>query len=197
MPYRLLEQTRLSILSWKPGPRRGREGAIGEHIAGKWHVIALQEAIEYLTGRFCVSLFNKDTFHSDLKVKSTYLHDTRNGQHQVVKEGQSKWVQKAVISHTSFRSIPGNGKSYNTVMSLHINNFFVKKRGIGKNLLLTIRTLMQLEQVDMVAGDFNGTAWRRQSGSDTHQYHHGSLRQHVFTHPTWLHTFVGSRRRAS
>ena len=47
-PNRLLEQTRLSVLSWNPGPRRGREGAIEEHIAGKWHVIALQEAIEYL-----------------------------------------------------------------------------------------------------------------------------------------------------
>ena len=48
VPSRLLEQRRLSILSWNPGPRRGREGAIEEHIAGKWHVIALQEAIEYL-----------------------------------------------------------------------------------------------------------------------------------------------------
>ena len=34
-PKRLLEQTRLGILSWKPGPRRGREGAIEEHMAVK------------------------------------------------------------------------------------------------------------------------------------------------------------------
>ena len=34
VPNRLLEQTGLSILSWNPGPRRGREGAIEEHIAG-------------------------------------------------------------------------------------------------------------------------------------------------------------------
>ena len=34
VPNRLLEQTRLSILSWNPGRRRGRDGAIEEHIAG-------------------------------------------------------------------------------------------------------------------------------------------------------------------
>ena len=43
----LREQRRLSILSWNPGPWRGKEGAIEKHIAVKWHNIALQEAIEY------------------------------------------------------------------------------------------------------------------------------------------------------
>ena len=38
VPNRLLEQTRLSTLSSNPGPRRGREGAVEEHMAGKWHV---------------------------------------------------------------------------------------------------------------------------------------------------------------
>ena len=41
-------EARLGISSWNPGPRRGMEGAIEEHVAGKWHVIALQEATEYL-----------------------------------------------------------------------------------------------------------------------------------------------------
>ena len=70
---------------WNLGPRRGREGVIEEHIAGKWHVIALQEAIEYLqhecrTNHFynthfagCAVMFNKDTFYSDITVKSIYL----------------------------------------------------------------------------------------------------------------------------
>ena len=39
---------RLSIYNWNPGPRRGREGAIEKQIAGKWHVITLQEASEYV-----------------------------------------------------------------------------------------------------------------------------------------------------
>ena len=118
VPNRLLEQTRLSILSWNPGPRRGREGASAEHIAGKWHVIALQEAIEYLqhesiTNHFyitrfagCAVMFNKDTFHSDTTAKSIYLHDDRNWQYQAVRQGQSGRVLQAVISRASFRRIP-------------------------------------------------------------------------------------------
>ena len=73
---------------------------------------------------------------------------------------------QAVISRASFRRLPRNGKSIFTMMSLHINNHFAWKRGIGKKLLLTVRTVMLQEHVDMVPGDFNGAAWRRQSGSD-------------------------------
>ena len=51
-------------------------------------------------------------------------------------------------------------------MSIHINNQFAKKRGIEKKLLLTVRAVMLEEQVDMVAGDFNGDAWRCPCGSD-------------------------------
>ena len=43
---------------------------------------------------------------------------------------------------------------------------FAQKRGIGKKLLLTVRTVMLQEHVDMVAGDFNSAAWRRPCGSD-------------------------------
>ena len=79
---------RLSIYNWNPGPRGGREGASEEQIAGKWHVITLQEAIgyvdhEFFTNRFhvthyggCAVLFNKDTFFPDVSVKSICLHDT-------------------------------------------------------------------------------------------------------------------------
>ena len=178
VPNRLLEQTRISSLSWNPGPRRGRPGAIEEHIAGKGHIIALQEAIEYLQHEClmnhfyvthfagCAVLFHKDTFHSDVWVNSVDIHDNRTGQQQVVKEGQSGWVLQAVISRASFRRIPRNGKSYFTTMSLHINNQYAKKRGIAKNLLLAVRTVMHQEQLDMVAGDFHGAAWRRRSGNE-------------------------------
>ena len=83
-----------------------------------------------------------------------------------MREGQSGWVLQAVISRASFRRIPRNGKSYFTMMSLHINNTHAKKRGIAKNLLLAVRIVMHQQQVDLVAGDFNGAAWSRQSGSD-------------------------------
>ena len=82
-----------------------------------------------------------------------------------MREEQSGWVLQAVISR-AWR-IPRNGKSYFTMMSLHINNAYAKKRGIAKNLLVTVRTVMHQQQVDLVAGDFTGAAWRRQSGSDS------------------------------
>ena len=51
-------------------------------------------------------------------------------------------------------------------MSLHINNQIAKKRGIWKKPLPTLRAVMLLEHVDLVAGDFNGAAWRRPCGND-------------------------------
>ena len=81
-------------------------------------------------------------------------------------EGQSGWVPQGVISRASFRRPPRNGKSFFTVMSLHINNQFSKKRGIWSKLLLTIRAVMPEEFVDLVAGDFNGASWRRLCGND-------------------------------
>ena len=158
VPNRLLEQTRLSILSWNPVPRQGRKVK-----NASWHVVAIQEAIEYLQHE---SLTNH-TFHSDITVKSIYLHDNRNGQHQTVREGQSGLVLQAVISRASFWRIPRNGQSYFTMMSFHINNTYAKKRGIAKNLLLAIRAVLHQQQVDLVAGDCYGAAWRRQSGSDS------------------------------
>ena len=53
-----------------------------------------------------------------------------------------------------------------TVVSLHINNTYAKKCGFAKNLLLAVTTVFLQEHVDLVAGDFFGAAWRRQSGSD-------------------------------
>ena len=143
VPNRLLER-RLGILSWNSGPRRGREDATADHIAVKWHVTALQEATNHFNithDAGCAVLGNKDTIHSDINVKSIQLHVTSNGQQQAVKEGQSGWVLQAIIPIASFRRIPRNGKSYFFMMSLHINNHFAEKRGIGKNLLLTVRTV--------------------------------------------------------
>ena len=80
---------RLSVYNWNPGPRRGTEDAMEKQIAGKWHLVTLQEASDYvnhavLHERFhvthfagCAVLFNKDTFHPDIDVKSKNLHDTR------------------------------------------------------------------------------------------------------------------------
>ena len=101
VPNRSSVQKRLSIYNWNPRPRRGREGVIERQIAGKWYIITLQEAIEYvdhelLTNRFhvthyggCAVLFNKDTFFPDVKVKFICLHDIRGILPDKVVEGDS------------------------------------------------------------------------------------------------------------
>ena len=43
------------------------------------------------------------------------------------------------------------------------NNVFAKKRGIAKKIIQTIRAIMISQDIDLVAGDFNGTAWRCRS----------------------------------
>ena len=171
-PNQLLERTRISILSWNPGPRRGTPGAIEKHIAGKWHTIALQKAIEYLhhdsfTNSFhishhagCAVLFNKDTFYPDVRVSSVHINDTKNGLQQVVREGEAGWVFLAAVSRAAFRRVLRNSTPFFTMMSLRINNHYAKRRGIAKNVLFAVRTVLCQEQVDRVA------AWRRKNGDD-------------------------------
>ena len=70
---------------------------------------------------------------------------------------------QGVLSRASFRRPPTSGQVTFTVLSLHTNNIYAKKKGIAKKLILPIRAIMISQQVDLVAGDFNGTAWRCRS----------------------------------
>ena len=51
-PNRLLEQTRISILSWNPRPRRGTPGAIEKHIAREMAHYRVTEGNRVLSARF-------------------------------------------------------------------------------------------------------------------------------------------------
>ena len=170
-------QRRLSIYNLNPGPRRGKEDAFEQQIAGRWHIITLQEASEYVdhelfTNRFhvtlcagCAILVNKDTLYPNIDVKSIYLHDTRRDLPAQVIEGEQGWVLQGVLSRAIFRRQPVSGQKYFTVLSLHISNIYATKKGIAKKFILTLRAIMISQEVDLVAGDFNGTAWRH-SGKD-------------------------------
>ena len=169
---RSIVQKRLSIYNWNPGHRLGKEDAFEKQIAVKWHIITLQEASEYvdhdiIPGRFHVThyagravLFNKDTFFPNIDVKSIYLQDTRRDLPDQVMEGEQGWVMQGVLSRDSFRRSPVSGQKFFTVLSLHISNIHAKKKGIAKKLILTLRAIMISQEGDLVAGDFNGTAWR-------------------------------------
>ena len=141
--------------------------------AGKWHIVTLLEEIEYfeqefLTNRFhvthfgvCAILLNNETFLSGVGVTSIYHHDLRGCQQDDVMEGESGWVFQRAKTRASFRRQPLGGQKSFTVVALHITVNDASKRGIGKKLLLTFRAVMFEELVDLVAGDFNKTAWRR------------------------------------
>ena len=131
MPDRSPAQKRLSIYNWKPGTRRGKEDVFEKQIAGKWHAITLQEAMEYvdhdiLTNRFhvthyggCAILFNKDTFYTNIEVKSLYLHDTRRDLPDKVMEGDQAWVLQGVLSRASFRRTLSGQKTFYSSVSTY------------------------------------------------------------------------------
>ena len=101
-------------------------------------------------------LFNKDTFFPDVKVKSIYL---RRELLDKVMAGNPSWVLQGVLPRASFRRQPISSQKKFTI-PLHISNIYAKKHGMGEKLFLTIRAVMLDENVDLVAGDFNGAAWR-------------------------------------
>ena len=68
-----------------------------------------------------------------------------------------------VLSRASFRRTAVSGQKFFTVLSLHISNIYAKKKGIGTKIIQTLRAIMISQDVDLVAGDFNGTAWRCRS----------------------------------
>ena len=111
----------------------------------------------------CAVLFNKDTFYPNAHVKSIYLHDTRRDLPDQVLEGEQGWVSQGVLSRAIFHRPPVSGQKYFTMLSLQISNIYAKKKGSAKKLILTLRAIMISQEVDLVAGDFNGTAWRRPS----------------------------------
>ena len=102
-------------------------------------------------------------------------------QDQVV-EGEQGWVLQDVLSRASFRRAAVSGQKFFTVISLHISNIYAKKKGIAKKLILTLRAIMISQEVDLVAGDFNGTEWRYRSKDNfsTVDEAHGGIAKKIF-----------------
>ena len=72
-------------------------------------------------------------------------------------EGEQGWVVQGVHSRAIFRLPAVSGHKYFTVFYQHISNIYAKKNGIGKKLILILRAIVICQEVDLVAGDFNGT----------------------------------------
>ena len=146
-------QKRLSMYNWNPGPRRGKEDAFEKQIAEKWHIITLQEVSEYV---------EHEILHERLhvtSVKSVYLHDTRRGVQDHIVEGEQGWVLQGVLSRASFRRTAVSGQKVFTVCIPAYQQCLCQEKGIATKIIQTIRAIMISQQIDLVAGDFNGTAW--------------------------------------
>ena len=165
-------QKRLSIYNWKAG--RGK-GAFEKQIEGKGHVITLQEASECRPWYFDKSL-PRDPLrsmrvalqqgHPSTQIlKSSLLHDTRREVPHKVMQGEQGWVMQGILT-LAFSPTTQRPETF-TVLSLHISNICAIKWGISKKLILTIRAIMIGQHVDLVSGDFNGTAWRCSNRNST------------------------------
>ena len=108
---RSIVQRRLSTYNWNPGPRRGKEDAFEQQIAGRWHIITLQDASEYVDHETSHESLPRDPLRRlrefsstrtlstpDVDVKSIYLHDTRRDLPDQVMEGEQGWVMQGVLS---------------------------------------------------------------------------------------------------
>ena len=100
------------------------------------------------------------SLHSDVRSQVLSIKDRRNGMGKLVFKlapsgnGQVfaltapdlRVPGQGVQSRASFRRQPLSGQKTFTVLSLHINNIYDRKRGIGKKLIRTIRAVMLDEQ---------------------------------------------------
>ena len=91
------------------GPLKGSPNRLSQSVFCQHECFMNHVYITHFAG--CAVLLNSGTFHSDIWVNSVDIHDTRTGQQQVVKEGQSSWVLQAVISRASSWRIPRNANS--------------------------------------------------------------------------------------
>ena len=96
-----------------------------------------------------------------------------------------------VFFHAIFRRAAVSGQKFFTVLFLHISNIHAKKKGIAKKLIQTLCANMISQEVDLVAGDFNGTAWRYR-GKDNLSTIDEAFMDSILPTPPGTHTTVGT-----
>ena len=75
-------------------------------------------------------------------MSSPYIFTTRDDVYKIIlSEGEHGWVLQGVVSRASFRRAASSGQTAFTVLSLHINNVFAKKRGLAKTVIQAVHAL--------------------------------------------------------
>ena len=147
-------------------------GTLDPQIAGKWHIITLQDASEYveheiLHERFhvthfagCAILFNKDPSSlTSAPNRSTFTARGEGCKIILLKENLDGFY-KAFFHVSLFVVLPFR----HCIIAAHQQYLYMsRKKGIAKKITQTIRAIMVSQDIDLVVGDFNGTAWRWRS----------------------------------
>ena len=81
-----------------------------------------------------------------------------------IMEGEQGWAMQGVLSRASFRRAAGSQWSevLYCVVPAH-QQHLRQEKSIAKKIIQTIRAIMISQDINLVAGDFNGTAWRCRS----------------------------------
>ena len=67
---------------------------------------------------------------------------------------------RGVCTRARLRRVPfNNGRAQSWYLCIHISNHVAKLRSVATDVLLAIREFVVQEEIDFIAGDFNGTAW--------------------------------------
>ena len=151
------DQTRLSILSWNAGLKRGR---VTNSVVGSYHVILLQaewhfyEVTEIAAEHFRIYqgadqllMLHKNTFKlGDVNIEGTPEQDSFGLKHLMLRP--------------TFRRAPKQGERTYTPASVRLSNTTAMRRGIAKRLLGQFTEAAELRDVDTVGSDFNTSAFR-------------------------------------
>ena len=153
---------------WNPCPKRGSPGAICNHIAGWWHILALQESaefhrIEHITCQFHALIF------------FVAVHSSTNIRFNLILKSSRFTCQPTRHTVTSRLSRPFlfSTHSQERHVQFHDNVAALPQRGCSKTQHAVNVVLYSpncdgtwWRRFDMGPGDFNGASWRSKLGPE-------------------------------
>ena len=99
---------------------------------------------------------------------------SRNKLRRGIVEGGQGWVLQGVLPRASFRRAAVSGQKFFTVVAAY-QQYLRREKRHRQEIHQTLRAIMISQEVDLVAGDFNGTTWRLRSRDNL------SIMDEVFT----------------
>ena len=149
--------------NWNPGPRRRKEDAFEQQISETLQETSENVDHELLTNHFHVTItqfvqFSSTTTPStptSMSSPSTFM--TQDGICLIKENRDGSYSLMCHISSSASERPEALYKVVSTYSNIYAKK---KKTGIAKKLILTLRATIISQEIDLVASDLNGTAWR-------------------------------------